>query len=196
MQPKPSNSCPPSQASRFNRSALPPPRPFYEAELGQLGRSNRKGWALGRCPFHQSKSGKSFTVNLNSGGFCCFGCDIHGGDVIAFLRLRYGLNFREACQRLGCWEEAGPRRSTKMLSTPLVRYLVMDFVIDGVEHHAEVLDEPRTELQQMRRFYAEASDRLAEIRNGDPETEEDEAELQRALLATTWELIRMEAENG
>jgi prepilin-type N-terminal cleavage/methylation domain-containing protein len=50
---------------------LPPARSFYECELGKLTRANGKGWAQGRCPLHESKSGKSFSVNLDSGGFHC-----------------------------------------------------------------------------------------------------------------------------
>jgi len=61
--------------SSFDKSQLPPARSFYEAELGALSRENGRGWCVGRCPFHESKSGKSFSVNLRSGGFFCFGCN-------------------------------------------------------------------------------------------------------------------------
>jgi hypothetical protein len=43
-------------------------------------------------------------VNLATGGFRCFACGAKGGDVIAFLRLRYGLDFVSACRQLGAWK--------------------------------------------------------------------------------------------
>ena len=71
------------QTSGFDRAALPPPRTFYERELGRLSRLSR-GWARGNCPFHKSKSGLSFSVHLDSGGFYCFGSGVKGGDLLAF----------------------------------------------------------------------------------------------------------------
>jgi hypothetical protein len=73
---------------------------------------------------------------------------------------------------------------------------VMDFVIDGVEHHAEIADEPKNELQQLRRLYAAAKDRLAELHDGDAEKFEGEVEVQWGILASSWELIQMEVTNG
>jgi len=59
--------------SGFQRDLLPPARSFYERELGKLSRPSR-GWVRGRCPFHDSRSGLSFSVNLDGGGgFYCFG---------------------------------------------------------------------------------------------------------------------------
>jgi CHC2 zinc finger len=92
-------------AQHFDRSALPPARIFYERELGEFRRPSR-GWASPKsgCPFHQSKSKASFRVNLDSGGWVCFaGCG--KGDMITFMRQRYGLSFKTACQELGCWRE-------------------------------------------------------------------------------------------
>jgi DNA primase len=89
---------------KFDRSALPPTRTFYERELGQFRRASR-GWAAPKsgCPFHESRSKTSFRVNFDSGAFRCFGCDAHGGDVLAFVRLRYKLTFQQAAERLGAW---------------------------------------------------------------------------------------------
>src|SRR5215831_2608205 len=88
----------PTYLSSFDRSQLPPARSFYERELGELSRPDRRGWAKpkGGCPFHASKSKKSFHVNLDTGGFYCFGCDEKGGDVLQFVRRRYRLSFPEA----------------------------------------------------------------------------------------------------
>jgi hypothetical protein len=174
---------------------LPPPRAFFEKAIGQLTRPNRKDWALGNCPFHKSKSRRSLSVNLASGFFHCFGCDARG-DLVKFVMRRDSLNFKAACKRLGAWEENGQKRTAKPRPRSLVQYFTMDFVIDGVEYHARLEDEPKTELQLLRRIHAEASDRLSEIRQGDPEKFEGEEECQWSVLANSWELIEMEARNG
>jgi DNA primase len=91
------------QTSHFDRALLPPARTFYERELEKLSRPDRKGWAMGNCPFHKCRSGRSFSVSLEHGGFRCFGCDAKGGDVLAFVRLRDRLDFKQAAQSLGAW---------------------------------------------------------------------------------------------
>jgi hypothetical protein len=81
--------------------------------MGRLTRPDRKGWAKGNCPFHRSKSGTSFSFNVVTGAFHCFGCGVHGGDVLQFVRLRYGLSFKEAAMRLGAWDVAPTRESIR-----------------------------------------------------------------------------------
>jgi hypothetical protein len=104
---------------------------------------------------------------------------------------RDGLSFQEACQRLGAWDE-DHKRTGKPLPRRLVPVLVMDFTIDGVEYHAEVPDEPRTELQQTRRFYTQAKGRLTELHRGDTERFEGEADAQSGIMAAAWENIQIE----
>jgi hypothetical protein len=176
--------------SRFRKELLPPARTFYEQALGRLTRRNSKGWALANCPFHKSQSGKSFSVHLDRGSFVCFGCGVRGSDILAFLRLHDRLTFRQACQRLGCWNESA--KPSKPRPGPLVRYLVMDFVIDGVQYFAEIMDEPKNELQLLRRLHAEARDRLHEINEGGAEKFEGEEESQWSILADSRELIQTE----
>jgi hypothetical protein len=116
-----------------------------------------------------------------------------GHDVIAFLRLRYGLSFKQACQQLHCWDTHGQQRTSKPLLRRPVRYLIMQFVVDAVPYHAEVNDEPKSELQLLRRFHAAAADRLTEmIYQGDKENFEGEEEVQWGILASSWELIQLE----
>ena len=86
--------------SNFDRALLPPAHSFYERELGRLTRPSR-GWARANCPFHQSKSHTSLSINLDSGGFFCHGCGVKGGDVVAFVRLRNRCSFNMACETLG-----------------------------------------------------------------------------------------------
>jgi hypothetical protein len=99
----------------FDRAALPSPRVFYEGELGEFRKPSR-GWASPKagCPFHESKSKKSFTVNLESGGFYCFGCEVKGGDVIDFLKLRYRVDFRTAAGMVGALWEVTPAGRTRI----------------------------------------------------------------------------------
>ena len=89
---------------RFDRSALPPARTFYEREGFTLTRANGKEWCMakGQPPCHKSESGRSFSVNLNHGGFQCFGCGAKG-DLIKFVMLRDGCDFKTACKTLGAW---------------------------------------------------------------------------------------------
>jgi hypothetical protein len=154
--------------SRLDKSQLPVPRPFYESELGQLSRENRRGWAQGRCPFHESKSGKSFSVNLASGGFYCHGCQAAGGDIVDFLRLRHNFTFPDAKRHLGI-ENSAPTQPVQIVP---VKYLVFDFEVDGAKHRAEVKDEPVTYRGKIRRFYRDARERMAVLGPGESEAHE------------------------
>lgn len=52
-------------ATHFQREMLPDARSFYEGEqLGRMGRASSKGWIMCRCPFHSSKSGRSFSISI------------------------------------------------------------------------------------------------------------------------------------
>jgi len=175
--------------NRFRRESLPDSLSFYRNEVGEVGRPNRAGWCACRCPFHKnSKSGKSFAVHI-AGAFCCRSCGVKGGDVIAFIRLRDGLSFRDACKELGCWKENGERVS-KPRPGPLVPFLVMDFKINGGDYRASVKDEPRNYADKIRRFYREASDRLAELSQGDSEMYVGEQENCWARLECGFEELR------
>jgi DNA primase len=62
-------------------------------------RLKRAGAALqGLCPFHDEKTG-SFTVYPKKDFFLCYGCRA-GGDVIAFVMRRQGLDFKAAIELL------------------------------------------------------------------------------------------------
>ena len=53
---------------------------------------------LGLCPFHNEKT-PSFHVRDDDGFYHCFGCGV-GGDAIAFLRNKEGMEFVEAVRSL------------------------------------------------------------------------------------------------
>jgi hypothetical protein len=90
----------------LDRSLLLPPRTFYEREGFSLARPGRNAWTMakGQPPCHTSKSGRSFSVNLNHGGFQCFGCGAKG-DQIKYAMLRDRCDFKTACKTLGIWRE-------------------------------------------------------------------------------------------
>ena len=77
---------------------------------------NRNGYVC--CPFHSERTA-SCKVYPKSNSFYCFGCGA-GGDVIDFVRLLYGLDFRQACIRLeadfglvGVTDSASPELSER-----------------------------------------------------------------------------------
>lgn len=90
----------------LDRSLLLPPRTFYEREGFSLARPSRNNWTMakGQPPCHKSKSGRSFSVNLDHGGFQCFGCGAKG-DQIKYVMLRDHCDFKTACKTLGIWRE-------------------------------------------------------------------------------------------
>jgi hypothetical protein len=60
---------------------------------------------LGICPFHKDHH-PSLRGNLKTGRIRCMSCR-WSGDLVAYMQQRHGLNFREACSRLGAWEIGG-----------------------------------------------------------------------------------------
>jgi hypothetical protein len=125
---------------------------------------------------------------LESGGFYCFSCHARGGDIVAYLMLRDGIDFKNAAQLLGAWENwAKPTRSYKVV---VGRDLVCDFVIDGTPYSARVKDDPRHWLDVLRRVYRAASDRLIELNDGEEERFEGEAENCWSIMSDTLPQIR------
>jgi len=53
---------------------------------------------VGRCPFHQERSG-SFYVNPVKKLYHCYGCGV-GGDVVAYVEARHALDFVGAIEWL------------------------------------------------------------------------------------------------
>ncbi len=67
---------------------------------------NRYGLKMGRngltrCPFHDDHHA---SMKIYDRSFFCFSCHT-GGDVIRFVELFEGVDFREACKRLGGKDE-------------------------------------------------------------------------------------------
>ena len=88
----------------FDRSALPEPLAYYEAQ-GLQFRERKGKWRTTRCDFHQGSD--SMRVNVQTGAWCCMNCNARGGDVLAYEMAFSGLTFIEAAKALGCWIEDG-----------------------------------------------------------------------------------------
>jgi hypothetical protein len=70
---------------------------FYKSQLGELiPGTNGNHQAL--CPFHEDST-PSFSVNLQTGLFRCFGCQTQG-DVFDFYRANHVCGFKEALEAL------------------------------------------------------------------------------------------------
>lgn len=76
-----------------------PPLAFYRSELC-IPAFRKGGWIdAGLCPFHHDKHSGNFRINTDTGAFKCFSCEAKG-DMIKFVQLKYGLNFKEALEKL------------------------------------------------------------------------------------------------
>jgi DNA primase len=56
----------------------------------------RSGWVTVRCAFHGDKV-KSARLNIENGGFRCFGCDM-AGDVYSIIMKKEGINYGKAIE--------------------------------------------------------------------------------------------------
>ena len=77
------------------------PSDYYQSALKKMKPPKRYGWTeAGLCPFHHDTHVGSFRIDTQTGAFKCFACDAKGGNIIDFVMLREGLNFREALAKL------------------------------------------------------------------------------------------------
>ncbi len=90
----------PAHSFGFDRSRLPSPSAYYEAQ--GLTLKGKGAWLDAVCPFH-ADSKPSLRVRIETGAFSCMACGAHGGDVLAFHMQRHGATFRAACVALGAW---------------------------------------------------------------------------------------------
>lgn len=179
--------------THFDRSALPPAWSFYERELGELRRPDRKGWARPKsgCPFHHSESGTSFHVNVNTGAFFCFGCSAKGGDVLAFVRLRYKLSFAAAAKELGAWRDnVTPEQGRNLRRLQAERERQNADRATQAERQRQERIGARNELHRLERDYSEANARLTRLRRGAPDRYRGEQNLAWWFLSDTLPRIR------
>ena len=143
--------------SRFDRSALPPPRTFYEREFGSALGRERRGWAQTKCCFHDGQSKTSLSLNLVEGNFRCFRCGIKGGDVVNFVMLREKLDFKRAAQSLGAWrDEMTPAEGRALNSQREERERLRTEEAERRESERRERIEVREQLHAVQTLYAEA----------------------------------------
>lgn len=97
---KPANHTRKRYHRQLNRNLLPAPADYYSREFPGL--KIKLEWVIVRCCFHDDKI-PSLSLHMVSGGFRCFACGIHGGDVLAFQMQRYSMPFVEAVSFFGAW---------------------------------------------------------------------------------------------
>jgi len=86
----------------FDRNLLPNPAEYYHSK--GLKFTGGGEWKSAVCPFHADKR-PSLRVRLDSGGFRCMACGVHGGDVLSFHMQRYNMSFKQAAIELGAWRD-------------------------------------------------------------------------------------------
>lgn len=70
-------------------------------------------WLKTRCPFHD-ESNPSASISYQLNAFNCFACGVKG-DIIALIRRKEGLGYREAVARA---ETVSARSSQPLLQKP------------------------------------------------------------------------------
>jgi DNA primase len=64
---------------------------FYSIELYKVDKAEPRG----ACPLPDCNGKRSFTVNFQRNLFKCHACG-RGGDILDFVKVKEGLNFKEA----------------------------------------------------------------------------------------------------
>lgn len=138
---------------------------FYSREIpGLEQRKDNEAWAC--CPFHNEEEA-SFSANLTTGLWHCFGCQA-GGDVFEFIQKKYGHTFPDALAYIAEAEGVeAPKRKKRARLDYLAEYAahIVGFKVlgpvnqDGYvpvaplynkDHRGYVLVEARTDAQEKR----------------------------------------------
>ena len=85
-----------------------------------------------RCCFHEDTQ-PSLRINLDFGGFHCFGCGEKGGDIVAFHQQRHHLTFCRSGQLL--WR-MGVRRCQNETPQIAARRLAQTVIAKGYKPEA------------------------------------------------------------
>ena len=87
--------------TRFDHVRFPDAVRYFEEKLGRLS-FNSANWAQVHCCFHGPDREESLSLHRN-GGFTCFACGAHGGDVLEFEHLLTGRDRRAIAQGWSAW---------------------------------------------------------------------------------------------
>jgi len=88
----------------LDKSLLPDPASYFEGH-GQKIIGRGKHFRT-QCSIHGG-TGFNLSVVRETGGFNCFSCGAHGGDLVSFVMQADGLDFVSACKALGAWVDDG-----------------------------------------------------------------------------------------
>jgi hypothetical protein len=88
--------------TRFDHARFPDPVAHFETIFGGRLRFNGAGWAQVSCSFLGPDNEPSLSLHRD-GGFNCFACGAHGGDILEFEHLRSGRDRRAIAQDWGAW---------------------------------------------------------------------------------------------
>jgi len=142
----------------------------------------------GRCPWHSSKSGRSFVVYAEQKTWRCWSCGI-GGDVFEFLHRLHGFTFVDSVahlarrSRIDIGKPPSPEVARRVAATRELAEIDRKF---RDASRIELLRLGR-ELDDSRRLYCAASSRLAQIEAGAAIRFDGEQEL-------VWEAMRLAIE--
>jgi hypothetical protein len=178
------------RSKMFHRELLPPALSFWEGEFGSLGRGG-KSWRRVLCPFHRDHH-PSLSVNAESGGFYCFACGAKGGDLVAYVMLRDGVDFKAAAQMLGAWRQARdtPQERLEWIGQERKRDRIR-LAADRLEcAERELRLRIRSELHSLERVQSEILGRLQALNRGAQENTLDEAEVCWNVLSLLVDEIR------
>jgi len=151
------------------------------AERIPLRRSGRA--LVGSCPWHQSKSGRSFVVYPELQTWRCWGCAV-GGDVFSFFMRFAGISFPSAVKLVanivgveidghpaeGLREQLSTRTELGQVEKQIATILVAEFI------------RAARELDRANRMRARAALRLEHLRTGDVSRFADEPEFCWSVL--------------
>jgi len=129
-------------------------------------------------------------VNLESGGFYCFGCDAKGGDVVAFLRLRECCDFPTACKLLGCWDNVDENERRRLASEAETRKRECGQAAQVRQTKRMQRLELRAEIHALVKIETKVSDRLTHLLQGAPPASENEVEDCWGALSLAFEDLR------
>ena len=155
------------------------------AERIPLRRSGRV--FVGSCPWHKSKSGRSFVVYPEQQTWRCWGCAI-GGDVFSFFMHWAEVSFPAAVKftakfagiELGCnLSEEASRRSSARTELRQIETQI-DEILDGEYMRIAC------ELDRMNRMQVRAGRCLSELSSGAVSRFANEIEFCRSALAFAW----------
>ncbi|GAB3355456.1 MULTISPECIES: hypothetical protein [Giesbergeria] len=141
----------------LDKSRLPDPASYYEAQGLRLIGPRRAQWKTTRCEFHGGSD--SLRINTETGAFVCMaGCGTRGGDVLAYHMAATGTGFVQACKDLGAWVDDGTTPPGHVRAAPLPARAALELLAfeahlvaiaaGNIAYGVQLSDEDRCRMQQ------------------------------------------------